>query len=183
MRLDEAAAVAELTVHNPPAGYPHEWERDAVLKDGATIRIRPIVPGDRDALQALVGGLSRESSYFRFFRVKRELEPSELDRFTQLDYSTAMAFVAVHDRTLVGVGRYSAVPEEAGVAEVAFAVADDHQKRGIGTLLAYRITAYARLHEITAFRAFLLADNHVMMRVFRNAGFTMRRQLEETIHG
>ena len=47
---------AALTVTDPPVGYPEEWEQDAALKDGGTIRIRPIVPGDRDALQAMVRG-------------------------------------------------------------------------------------------------------------------------------
>ena len=32
-----------------------------------------------------------------------------------------------------------------------------------------------------AFEAFLLANNHVMMRVCRNAGFTMHRDLEEGV--
>jgi acetyl coenzyme A synthetase (ADP forming)-like protein len=173
---------AALTVTDPPVGYPEEWEQDAALKDGGTIRIRPIVPGDRDALQAMVRGLSRRSSYFRFFRVKEELEPAELDQFTQLDYEKDMAFVAIHDGELIGVGRYSTVEDEPGVAEAAFAVADDHQKRGLGTLLLFRVTAYARLHDITAFRAHLLADNHVMMRVFRSAGFKMRRDLDEGVY-
>ena len=173
---------AALTVTDLPPGYPVEWEQDAALKDGGTIRIRPIAPEDRDALQAMVRGLSRRSSYFRFFQVKEELEPAELDRFTRLDYQHNMAFVAIHDGDLIGVGRYSGIEDEPGVAEAAFAVADDHQKRGIGTLLLFRVTSYARLHDITAFRAHLLADNHVMMRVFRGAGFKMRRDLDEGVY-
>ncbi|VAW06364.1 hypothetical protein MNBD_ACTINO01-293, partial [hydrothermal vent metagenome] len=38
------------TISDPPAAYPAEWEQDAVLKDGGTVRIRPIVPDDTDAL-------------------------------------------------------------------------------------------------------------------------------------
>jgi acetyl coenzyme A synthetase (ADP forming)-like protein len=169
-------------VTDQPAGYPEEWEADAVLKDGITVRMRPIAPTDGNALQALVQGLSSESSYYRFFRVKKELEPEEVRDFTHLDYERRMAFIAIHNGELIGVGRYDASKKNPTVAEVAFAVADDHQSRGIGTQLLRRVTAYAQLHGITAFRAFVLADNHAMMRVFRNAGFHMERDLEEGVY-
>ena len=77
-----------LTVDEPPKGYPQAWSQDAILRDGATIRIRPIAPQDRDALQEMVRGMSHETSYQRFFRVKKELFPDELDQFTVLDYET-----------------------------------------------------------------------------------------------
>jgi|AMFO01.1.fsa_nt_gi Acyl-CoA synthetase (NDP forming) len=165
-----------------PPGYPPAWEEDAVLKDGGTIRVRPILPADREALQEMVRGLSRESVYFRFFQVKRELTAAELDHFTRLDYDRRMAFVALLGSRIVGVGRYMVTVEDPAVAEVAFAVSDDQQNRGIGTLLLNRITAYARTRGIRAFRAHVLADNRGMMRVFRNAGFAMRRELDEGVY-
>ena len=140
-----------LTITDPPDGYPVEWVQDAVMKDGETIRIRPIAPSDRDALQDLVRGLSRQSAYFRFFRVKEELEPEELDRFTQLDYDKDMAFVAIREGRLIGVGRYNVREDEPTIAEAAFVVADEYQQKGIGTLLLYRLTAYAREHGIEGF--------------------------------
>ena len=173
---------ALLTVTDPPEGYPAEWVQDAVMRDGETIRIRPIAPSDRDALQAMVRGLSRQSTYFRFFRVKEELEPDELDRFTQLDYKDAMAFVAIRDGHLIGVGRYNVREDDPTIAEAAFAVADEHQQMGIGTLLLYRLTAYARIQGIEGFRAYLLADNHVMMRVFRSSGYGVKRHLDEGVY-
>ncbi|MFV1969953.1 MAG: GNAT family N-acetyltransferase [Acidimicrobiia bacterium] len=170
------------SIIDAPPGYPHEWEQDAALKDGGTVRIRPIVPADATALQAFVKNMSTESSYFRFFRVKRQLEPEELEEFTQLDYNEQMAFVAIVDGELGGVGRYSAKDCPDGVAEAAFTVADELQGKGIGTLLVYRISAYARAHDVKGFRAHLLADNHAMMRVFRNAGFAMRREVDQGVY-
>ena len=153
-----------------------------MTKDGGTVRIRPIVPDDAPALQAFVKNMSTESSYFRFFRVKRELEPAELEEFTQLDYDSQMAFVAIADGNLVGVGRYTAGDDPDGFAEAAFTVADGLQGKGIGTLLVYRISAFARARGVRGFRAYLLADNHAMMRVFRNAGFSMRRDIDEGVY-
>ncbi|HZJ47518.1 MAG TPA: GNAT family N-acetyltransferase, partial [Acidimicrobiia bacterium] len=172
---------ALLTVPDPPQGYPAEWVQDAVMRDGETIRIRPIAPTDRDPLQAMVRGLSRQSTYFRFFRVKEELEPEELDGFTQLDYKTAMAFVAIRDGHLIGVGRYNVQGDVPTIAEAAFAVADAYQQMGIGTLLLYRLTAFARGQGIEGFRAYMLADNHVMMRVFRSAGYGVKRHLDDGV--
>ena len=173
----EAAA----TITDPPPGYPGEWVQDAVMRSGETIEIRPIVPGDRDALQQMVRGLSRKSTYNRFFRVKRDLEPAELDRFTRLDYREAMAFVAIRKGRLIAVGRYNIVDNDPTTADAAFAVCDEHQQKGLGTLLLYRLTEYARTQGIERFRSHLLADNHVMMRVFRAAGYGVERDAEEGI--
>jgi acetyl coenzyme A synthetase (ADP forming)-like protein len=173
---------APLTVSDTPEEYPSEWVQDAVMKGGETIRIRPIAPSDRDVLQAMVQGLSRQSTYFRFFRVKEELEPEELDQFTQLDYHKDMAFVAIRQGRLIGVGRYNTTLDDPTIAEAAFAVADEWQQNGIGTLLLYRLTAYARTQGISGFRAHLLADNHVMMRVFRASGYGVKRHLDEGVY-
>lgn len=168
---------ASSDIADPPPGYPADWVQDAVTSAGETLRIRPIAPRDRDALQAMVRGLSRQSTYDHFFRAERDLEPHELDHFTHLDYHREMAFVAIHHGRLIAVGRYNAI-DDSTIAEAAFAVSDDYQQKGIGTLLLYRLTAYAATCGIDRFRSFLLADNHVMMRVFRASGYGVERDAE-----
>ena len=174
--------IVPATAEDPPGGYPSDWEQSVVLKDGGTMRIRPIAPGDADGLQDLVRSMSSESSYFRFFRVKKELTAEELHDFTILDYTTRMAFIAILDGRIVGVGRYNTAADDPNLAEVAFTVADGMQGRGIGTVLLFRLSAYARSRGITGFRAFLLAENHAMMRVFRNAGFSLTREIDEGVY-
>ncbi len=166
----------------PPPDYPTDWTFDVVVKDGATVRLRPILPDDAPGLQSLISRMGRESIYHRFFRIKTTLTADELAYFTQLNYSDRMAFVAIHEGQIVGVGRYDRSKEDPRVAEVAFAMADAHQGRGIGTRLLEQLTDYAREHGIEAFRAFVLADNHAMIRVFRNAGYLMHRELDEGVY-
>ena len=174
--------IVSAAVEDPPEGYPADWEQDVILKDGETVRIRPIAPSDAPGLQDLVRSMSTESSYFRFFRVKTELTDEELEEFTQVDYDRRMALVAVVDGRIAGVGRYNTVEGDPSLAEVAFTVADGVQGKGIGTMLVFRLTAFARSQGITGFRAYLLADNHAMMRVFRNAGFTLTREIDEGVY-
>ena len=165
-----------------PENYPAEWTTDILLKDGSTVHLRPIRPDDGPGLNDLLARMSRESVYHRFFRVKKRLDPEELEYFTVLDYHDRMAFVVEREDLIVGVGRYDRQKAGSNVAEVAFAVSDDDQGRGIGTRLLDHLTAYARPRGITAFRAFVLADNHAMIRVFRGAGFRMRRELDEGVY-
>ncbi len=173
---------SETTVQTLPDGYPTEWATDLLLKDGTTVHLRPIRPDDGPGLNDLLSRMSRESVYHRFFRVKKRLDPDELEYFTVVDYSDRMAFIVERDSVVVGVGRYDRQEAGSSVAEVAFAVSDADQGRGIGTRLLEYLTAYARPQGISAFRAYVLADNHAMIRVFRGAGFRMRRELDEGVY-
>lgn len=164
------------------ADYPREFELDIVLRDGEVARVRPIKPTDGDALRNLFSMLSAQSRYFRFFGVKDSLSDEEIDHFVNVDYDTRMAFVAHVDGTMVAVGRYEQADDAPNAAEVAFAVADDYQQRGIGTQLLQLLTVYARANDMDQFRAFVLPDNMQMMRVFRSSGFEMHRTLEEGVY-
>lgn len=164
------------------ADYPSEYEFDVVLRDGVRVTIRPIRSDDDRRMMELFEGLGSESRYFRFFRVKNSLDPEELRYFTTVDYDDRMAFVAVFRDKIIGVGRYDVTPEDPTTAEVAFAVVDAHQGRGIGTELLQLLTSYARTHGIDRFRAFVLPENRQMMRVFRNSGFELTRTLEEGMY-
>ena len=164
------------------AGYPSEYELDVVLKDGGGARIRPIKPDDGDLLRAFFERLGTESRYFRFFKIKKSLSDDEVEFFTNVDYDDRMALVAVLDGEFIGVGRYDREGEDSTTAEVAFAVADDHQGRGIGTELLELLTAYARDHGIERFTAFVLAENRQMMRVFRNSGYELSRTMDSGVY-
>jgi acetyl coenzyme A synthetase (ADP forming)-like protein len=157
------------------ADYPDAWVFDLVVKDGGVVRLRPVRPDDGPQLRALLQRSGPRSIYQRFMRDKNDLTDEEIEYFTVLDYEDRMAFAAVSDGTVIGVGRYDSLPDEPGVAEVAFLVEDRHQGRGIGTLLLDRLADYARLQDVVAFKAYVLADNHAMLRVFRNSGFGVAR--------
>ncbi len=164
------------------AEYPAEYDIDVVLKDGGVVEIRPIRPDDADEELAFFRRLDPDTVYQRFFRVKSDLTPEEIEYFTNVDYHDRMAFVAVHEDRIVAVGRYDRLESDPEVAEVAFVVEDEHQGRGIGSQLLQHLTNYARSHDVSAFRAFVLADNHGMLRMFRNSGYRLTRELTEGVY-
>ena len=115
------------------AEYPSEYELDVVLRDGGGARVRPIKPEDATPDPSSSSRrLGPESRYFRFFRIKETLEPKEVEFFTKVDYSDRMALIALLDGRMIAVARYDRERTRTATAEVAFAVADKHQGRGIG---------------------------------------------------
>ena len=151
-----------------------------VLRDGASIRIRAIRADDKDRLLDHFRHLSQDSIYHRFFGLKRSLTPLELVRLTELDFKTHVALVATlradGDERFIGVGRY--ISSESGRAEVAFVVLDEHQGRGIGTLLLEHLGRIARAAGISEFQADVLGDNNRMLEVFAKSGFRAKRSIE-----
>lgn len=163
------------------AEYPSEYELDVVLRDGSGARVRPIRPDDGDLVKAFFEKLGPESRYYRFFQVKNTLEPKEIEHFTSVDYDDRMALIALRDGEMIAVGRYDRESGLSDRAEVAFAVVDDQQGRGLGTKLLELLTAHARSQGIRGFRAFVLGENRQMMRVFRNSGYELARTLDSGV--
>jgi GNAT superfamily N-acetyltransferase len=75
------------------------------------------------------------------------------------------ALLAWQDGRLVGVGACEAAGKP-GVAEVAFAVADDMHGCGIASLLLEHLVWRARRRGVRAFTAETLVENSAMLRVF-----------------
>jgi hypothetical protein len=63
------------------------------------------------------------------------------------------------------------------VAEVAVAVADAYQDRGVGSLLLELLATSALAQKITAFRAVVLRENSVVLHALQEVG--VRGQMED----
>ena len=155
---------------------PHDRENplearpgDAALRDGSTVRIRSMHADDRNGLVAFFEALSEDSRRRRFFNAPRHLEGPLLDHLLDVDHDISIALVAERDTVIIGVGRANRLPgtHDSTSAEVAFAVRDDLQGLGIGTLLLEGLASRARVVGITRFVAVTQADNGSMIRVFR----------------
>jgi ribosomal protein S18 acetylase RimI-like enzyme len=131
------------------------------LADGARLRVRPIDPADRGPLADAFGRLSDRSRHQRFLGPKPRLSTRELEYLTDVDHVTHEALVAIDETTgdIVGVGRYATGSGGGVVADMALAVADAWQRRGIGHALAVRLVERARANGMTRLTGSTLADN------------------------
>jgi acetyl coenzyme A synthetase (ADP forming)-like protein len=142
---------------------------DVVLRDGSTAHLRPACGDDRAALRDFYQQLSPRSRYFRFFG-KPRVDTIVEDVLKAVDAADGFTLLAEIDHRIIAIGQYFPT-DTPGRAEAAFAIADAHQGRGIGTKLLERLGASARTRGITSFEAYLLYDNQKMRQVFSDAGF------------
>ena len=162
------------------SGFPEAWQSDVVLSDGRTLHLRPIRPDDDVKIAELHGRLSPATIYYRFFTPLPKLSDAMLFRFVNVDYQDRMAFVALVGDTIVAVSRYDRLPGKAS-AEVAFLVDDAHQGRGLGSIMLEQLSAYAKLQGINHFYAETLPDNVKMLKVFLDAGYKVKRSVEDGV--
>ena len=143
------------------------------------LSIRAIRPDDRERIVKAFRGLDPRSVYLRFFSHKKELEDGELRRVTECDgvsKAVLVATVGSGDReVIVGLGEYV---RSGAAAEIAFAVEEDFQSRGIASRLLRELVGIARANGIVRFEGDVLAENTPMLAVLRNSGLHMR-----TSHG
>ncbi len=146
-------------------------------RDGRPVTIRALKPEDRSAMLSAVGRVSSQSLYRRFFGPKRGFTEKETDFYVNVDFVAHVALVAVVDEsgkeTIIGAGRY--IVAETGKAELALAIIDEYQGRGIGTALLRHLVSIARKNGLQQLVAEVLAENGPMLTLFRKCGFTFKR--------
>ncbi len=151
------------------ARYPQEREADVVLRDGATVHVRPVRVDDGPAIHAFLNAVSPESIAFRFFGA------ANLDWVTSwsvdVDYADRYGLVVESGNPQTIVAHAAYIRIDSRRAEVAFLVADAWQGRGISTILLAHLAEVAGAHEIPTFTAQVLPENHRMIDVFRESGF------------
>jgi acetyl coenzyme A synthetase (ADP forming)-like protein len=142
---------------------------DVVLRDGSTVHVRPATPADVDAVAAFLDGLSPDARWFRFLgggmsaaRAARGL----------IDRGVGLVATAGADGHVVAHACF--VPERTGDrAELAFAVADAWQGRGIGTIMLAHLAQLAEAAGAVTLTAIVHPANHRMLSVLRDSGFAM----------
>jgi RimJ/RimL family protein N-acetyltransferase len=148
------------------------------IRDGRRVEIRALRPEDRDALHIAVSRASTQSLYRRFFGVKRHFTEQEIEFFTKVDFVSHVALVAVAEEgggpAVIGGARYIVV--QPGTAEVAFAVIDQYQGRGVGAALMRHLARIAREAGLSELIAEVLPENSAMLKVFEKSGLPLHME-------
>ena len=151
--------------------------RDVVLRDGTTLRLRPPGRADQEQLVEFLKRLSPDSRYMRFHGTV-SIGPRTVEPMLEPDWVERGALVGEGaGGRIVALGSYARLREPA-VAEVAFAVADELQGRGVGTRLLEQLAEIAGEVGIECLLAEVLSHNRAMLNVLRDAGFEQTRERE-----
>jgi acetyl coenzyme A synthetase (ADP forming)-like protein len=153
---------------------------DVVLQDGSTLRLRSTADDDSAALVEFFDHLSPGSLFMRFHGTV-SVRPRLVAPFLVSDGTESLSLVGERDGSVVALGTYIRLRDPSR-AEVAFAVADDMQRKGVGSRLLERLAVHARAEGIERFVALVLPQNTAMLRVFGDTGFEVSRRLVDGVY-
>jgi len=151
--------------------YTASYSEHVVLDDGAILQLRAIRPSDKAALSDGFQQLSAQSRRQRFLSAKSALTEEDLRRLTECDGMEHYAIVATRPGKgrgrpgIIGVARFSRLPQESGAAEIAVTVVDEWQRRGVGRKLLKRIVMAAAERDIERVDGVALSDNQQIMKL------------------
>jgi acetyl coenzyme A synthetase (ADP forming)-like protein len=167
------------TVHadSVTAAYPAHREATVVLRDGSTLTVRPVRSDDAAELGRFFEDLSLESRVFRFFAAVVNAS-SSIQRMVNVNYTSRYGLVAVAGAPAQIVGHAMYVEIAPRKAEMALAVADAYQGRGLGTILLGQLAEAAAAAGYDTFEAVVRPENHRMLQMLRESGFPVHARSE-----
>lgn len=168
------------------SGTEREVERDVDLGGGTRAHIRPLTPDDEPLLRDALARMSERSVYLRFLSPLKRLPDNLAQHLAAVDGDARYALCATARRygsgeQILGVARYDRVAGT-DVAEVAVAVVDDFQRRGLGSLLLAALAGIARGHGVRTFTLVVLPENQSMLRLLRRLGWIHQARLNQGVY-
>jgi acetyltransferase len=161
--------------------YPKALEQTVRLRDGTSVRMRPIRPEDARAMQSAFLRMTPEDRRMRLFTPTSALRDDLAARHTAIDYDREMALV-IEDPggpgELWGGARIVADPD-GSTAEYAVSTRSDVQRRGIGETALRAILAYAAERGIRTVRGSVLRENTAMRGLAKRVGFSETRDPDD----
>jgi acetate---CoA ligase (ADP-forming) len=154
-----------------------DWSREVVLRDGATIRIRPARPDDRRAVEWLLQELSPQAQASRFGKVLTvdELRKTATQICDQEDRFALLA-TAGDPQRVVAEGEF--VRETERMAHLSVTVSETERGRGLATHLLGVLVESARMQGIRECYAVADPENWAMVNVIAESGYPVEVQVE-----
>ena len=165
--------------------YPEELETYRTTKAGLEVLFRPVKISDEPLLKDFFYALSDQSMYRRFMSPRKDVPHHQLQDHIIIDYSKQMAVLATvnpdEKEEIVGLGQFSIVAST-HTAEVALAVKDAYQHRGVGTELLSYLIYLAQNQGLLGFTAEVLMENRPMLHVFQKTGLNIEKRGEGGVY-
>jgi acyl-CoA hydrolase/ribosomal protein S18 acetylase RimI-like enzyme len=148
--------------------YPIHLEETIDLM-GDPISVRPAKPVDARRIQEHFYSLDKDDVVARFFHEKTSFVNEEIEGVSQIDYVKDLTMLAIVGEVgfgrVVGIGEYLIDPET-NIAEIAFSISKDFQRKGLGNILLKKLAAAARSNDISGLIAYTSPSNQGMIRLF-----------------
>lgn len=145
------------------------------LKDETEICLRPITKCDKELLRRGVSELSDRSRYLRFFTGAKTVPEAILDRLVEVDARNHIAWGAIdvsqHPPQAIAAAHAIRVGET-DTMEIALAVLDDYQSRGVARVLLLEVANACEENGVSSLTAETLAENRGARRLFKALGGT-----------
>lgn len=160
--------------------YPNEWERSVMTRDGRRVLVRPVRPEDEALFLAFFKRVTDEDLRLRFFAPVRDFNHSFIARLVQIDYSRAIALVAIDEETgeMMGAVRLHA-DANIDTGEYAILMRSDLKGIGLGWQLMELMIEWARAEGLRVVEGQVLRENTTMLEMCRQLGFDIRTDKDD----
>jgi len=165
---------SDRTLHESLHGvYPIHLEETLEI-DGEQITVRPVKPVDERRIQEHFYNLDKDDVVARFFHEKTTFLKEEVEGVSQIDYVKDLTMVVIVGEfgfgRVVGIGEYLIDPAT-NVAEVAFSISKEYQKKGMGKILIKKLASAAMENDISGLVAYTSPNNRGMIKLFNQLSY------------
>ena len=156
--------------------YPIHLEETVDIA-GEEVTVRPAKPVDERRIQEHFYTLAKDDVVARFFHEKTSFLQEEVEGVSQIDYVNDLTVVAVVGEfgfgRVVAIGEYLIDPAT-NIAEIAFSVSKDYQKKGMGKILLKKLAEAARENHISGLVAYTSPRNRGMIKLFNQLPYKVK---------
>src|SRR5271157_2628246 len=142
-----------------------KFEGDVVLKDGSLVHVRRSTDDDRPLLLEFLQGLSERTVTSRFLKGEGN-NVSHLGEIMPKD--GRFALVATREGKVVAQAQYEV--SGPGTADIGVAVAEEYQRKGVGSILLGQLCQAATESGVSIFDASTGADTHSALEFVKRLG-------------
>ena len=152
---------------------------------GEEVRFRAVRPSDEEEMRRFFYRFSDDAVYHRFHSHVRTMPHERMQEYVNVDYRRAMSIVGLVGEPgrgkIVAEARYVA-GDDFPVAELAFLVDGDYQRRGLATFLFGMLIKLGRERGIQEFSADVMVSNTGIIKVLESGGLPLRATLENGLY-
>ena len=156
--------------------------RDARLRDGKHVHVRPLVPADQDEILEAFHRLGAEARYMRFMVAVRTPNVARLrevlESFPEKGLAIAATVPADDGIDIAGAASCMLLPDDR-TCEFAITIVPDWASKGLGRVLMDSIIGASRQGGLEQMRGYILAQNTPMLRLANRLGFATRRDPDD----